>query len=193
MEESSARLISIVFAIAVVTSAWLLFEASQQPQRHQTPTHDSNNQPAPQRLPKSENYQEKHAAPSMSSEISTIATTYKCKGPNGTVYRDQVCPSGEKEIEIITSNITPRQPDELATLKEKAAQMESNRMAHSAHDPSKQIRSEMAINNRSICDLIDKQIRQIDIQLREPYQPSWGDYLKGERKKLNDQKFSAGC
>ena len=43
------------------------------------------------------------------------------------------------------------------------------------------------------CKQIDQAIAAIDSRLRQPYDAQTGDYFKGERKKLTDQRFSLGC
>lgn len=192
-----ARALSLVFALSIVVGGWLLFEYGNS-------TITQGHKPAtPQREGSSQEQSEspvQKAGPAKTTDTpvpQNLAITYKCEKNGRIRYGDQPCGKDERTITVSTSERTNHPDRPLSQLQASVAQMEASRLERerkqaqivqfspastSSHD-GKELK----------CKHIDQEIAAIDSRLRQPYYAQTGDYFKGERKKLTDERFSLGC
>ena len=192
-----ARAISLVLALSVVVGGWLLLEYSNRSMpQSPSPVSAQNNQPEQviTQLPAS------HAQQPAQQQLQiqqNVTLTYKCEKNGRIQYGDQPCSKDEKTITVSASEKTNHPDRPLAQLQERAAQMEASRLERAQKQAAVRNISQASSVNQDgkelECKRIDQDIAAIDSRLRQPYDAHTGDYFKGERKKLTDQRFSLGC
>ena len=197
-EPLHARAISLVLALSVVVGGWVLFEYSNRPMP-KLPS--SASVPDNQRIDQgagnlSTMTTEQRISPRAQSQ-QNVVLTYKCEKNGRIQYGDQPCSKDEKTITVSSSEKTNHPDRPLAQLQERAAQMEASRLERAQKQAAVRYISQASSGNQEgkelECKRIDQDIAAIDSRLRQPYDAHTGDYFKGERKKLTDQRFSLGC
>jgi len=200
-EPSHVRVVSLALALSVVVGGWLLLDYSSRssPQNasaqidERTADAGSSCQQPPT---------EAAAPTSIDQRIfpADMAVTFKCEKGGHISFGDKPCASNEKTLAVtaVQRERPAEQKSNLEQLKERAVAMEAERHARDQQfdleaaaitinavgtNPTKAMR----------CEQIDRAIAGCDSVLRRPHSAPDGDYWTGERKKLNDERFSMGC
>ena len=191
------RAISLLLALAVVLGGWLALEYSnRQPNAVRPPP------PLTEKIRPPDSTRQVTPAQTISKSSSEqlprdVQLTFKCQKDGRTMFSDQPCPSGAKEISVTTAEKrqTTVPDNRLSQMKRAVTQMETDRIAR-----EQVLNAEFAAratatgpSKASQCEAIDKEVAFIDAQLRRPHDGQTGDYWTGERRKLMDKRFDLRC
>jgi hypothetical protein len=194
-EPTNVHVISLVLAGSMLVGGWYLIESSNQPSAPamsvQQPSAASTNPTTPPPA---------HATTTPTSSLANQNVTYKCQKAGRISFSDQPCAAKETTLTVTaTEKEAPPTTNNLAQLKQQAAQMEADRLdrerryaAVRTFAPSPTA-SNANLERTIRCPQIDREIVAKDAELRQPHSPQWGDMLTEQRRKLMDERFSLGC
>jgi hypothetical protein len=119
------------------------------------------------------------------------AVIYRCQHNGSTVYSEVPCVGGRPiNTQPAVSSYATRQPPADA----RSAQRSSSAASRASAADSESAGSDINAQQRSArCDQIRARIESIDAQARAGGIASWQDFLRAERKKLEDLRYELKC
>ena len=196
-----ARAISLILALSVMLAGYVLIKLDapsgkppieSSPERAAPASSTPQNQAAESPVP---DPAEEHSTPESPRSIFT------CRENGRVSLSDQPCFASAQTLArtvaepILAPALSPTRLEQMRAAADamQAARLNRERQWAALNAEAPRARDEQSQFKQTRCREIDREINAIDAHTRQRHSAREGNYWRGERKKLNDERYSLGC